>query len=76
MAEKLKIDTTQPGDVYLVREAETAFNPTRGTVDIQGYSYSSERALTKKQVREDEELAKGTLSKLVLDSPIVIKNQR
>ena len=62
--------------MYLVREAEAAFNPVMGNIDIKGYKYTSEKILTKQQLIEDEDSSKAILAKLVLDSPVVINNQR
>jgi hypothetical protein len=57
-----------------VREAEAAFNPVMGNIDIKGYRYTSEKILTKQQLIEDEDSSKAILAKLVLDSPVVINN--
>ena len=47
LADKLHIDTSRPGDVYLIRETDTPYNPKTANVEISGFEFSSERFLTK-----------------------------
>ena len=74
IAAKLQIDTTKPGQVYLIREAQTAFNNKEGNVNIHGFDFSSERLLTREQISEKEDECRISLAKITLNAPIVVKD--
>ena len=47
VAHTLGIDTTRPtGDIYVVREANPHFNAAKGTADVFGFKFSSQRLMT------------------------------
>ena len=47
LAHKLQIDTSRPGDVYLIRETNTPYNSKPANVEISGFEFTSEKFLTK-----------------------------
>ena len=76
LAEKLKIDTGRPGDVYLVREANTPYNSKAANIDISGYEFTSEKFLLKEELEQNLEDSYANLCKLALNAPIVMHDQR
>ena len=45
LAQQIGINTSQPGDIYLLRQAETVFNASKPNVNLCDFPYSSERLL-------------------------------
>ena len=74
VAAKLKIDTTKPGEVYLIREANTPFNQEKANVNIHGFELSSQKLLTREQISEREDECRISLAKITLMAPIVVKD--
>ena len=59
LAEKLKIDTTKPCDIYMMREAETPYNPEvppeHKRVIVNDFNFESQKFLTVEDVETDAE---------------------
>jgi hypothetical protein len=46
LAEQIGINTSNAGDVYVLREAQTPISPAKGNITIEDYPYTSERLFT------------------------------
>jgi hypothetical protein len=53
IAKQLGINTNNAGDVYVLKEARTPFNPAEGNIAIADFPFTSERLLTNKELRTD-----------------------
>lgn len=74
VAQKLNIDTSKSGDVYMLRQAKTVFNPKKGNVEIEGYAYTSEVLLTEEECQESDEQSFAKIFQQSLNGPIIVHN--
>ncbi len=70
LAKELGIET--PGDIYMLREAETPFNNKKANIDICDFPFTSERLVTSQELSEDLEKSWTKIMKQCLDQPIII----
>lgn len=45
LAQQIGINTKEPGDIYLLRQAETVFNSNKPNVDLCDFPFSCERLI-------------------------------
>ena len=70
LAKELGIET--PGDIYMLREAETPFNNKKANIEICDFPFTSERLVTSQELSEDLEKSWTKIMKQCLDQPIII----
>lgn len=74
LARSIRINTQKPGDIYVLREAETAFNSDKPNVTICDYGYTSECVLEAEAVEANPEQSITEIYKLLFDAPVIVHN--
>lgn len=73
MARELGIDTSKTdGDIYVIRETQTAFNKSKPTITIFDYPFSTELIAPHSLPAKD---VKDRLYKLAYNAPVIIRSQ-
>ena len=76
VAQTLGIDTTRPtGDIYVVREANPHFNAAKGTADVFGFKFSSQRLMTGQEVLAKPDDAIKKLQEMSFNAPMIAHNE-
>lgn len=74
LAKQLGLDTTRPGDVYLIRQTGTMFTENlKPNISVCDYPFSSELFI-KGEDLEDKQLTRQKVNQHALNSPLIIED--
>jgi len=74
LAKGLGIDTSKSGDIYLLREAETALNQSKKNTEVAGYPFTSSMILSHEEIQENVEKSFREILNYAINVPIIIND--